>query len=94
MSKKPVTFSTLADFKGGGMNLWANCSSIRCAHGSKMDIDLLIKRFGASYEPVGNTAIERSIVCKQCGSRDAILTISHGHGTTDVGARREEGGAN
>ena len=92
--KRPVTFSTLADYKIGGMNLWANCKSPRCAHGAKMDLDVLIQRFGANYEPVGNDAIERAFVCKRCGTKGAVLTTSHGHPTTETGARREDGGAN
>ena len=94
MPMRPVVYSTLADYKAGGLNLWANCAAPRCAHGAKLNIDGLIDRFGLEYQPVGSSAIQASVVCQRCGARGATLTVSHGHPTTETGARREDGGAN
>ncbi len=92
--KRPIIIDTLADYRRHGMNIWANCAVPTCSHGARLDLEDLIRRFGEAYEPVGGGAIEKAVVCRRCGSRGATLTISHGHATTSVGARREKGGAN
>ena len=92
--QRPVTIVTLADYRRHGMNIWVNCAVPTCSHGARLDIEDLIKRFGEAYRPVGSKAIEKAVVCRRCGARGATLTISHGHATTSIGARRENGGAN
>lgn len=70
-----AAIETLGDLRDRGMGLYANCSAPNAGHGSRLDIDLLIERFGADYVYINDTRIERSLVCSKCGHRGAHITV-------------------
>lgn len=91
---KPVTFSTLADYRREGMAIWAHCTAPNSGHAGVLDLDRLIARLGPDHQVAGSTQIGAAVVCSACGHKGARITISPGHATAVVGARRENGGAN
>lgn len=76
------------------MRLWAHCLAPNAGHGGPLDLDRLIDRYGADYVVVGEKRIGARAVCSKCRHRGAMITVSPPHVTNEVGARRENGGAN
>ena len=71
-----ISISTLGDLKQRGMGLYAHCSAPNAGHGSPLDLDALIERFGADHVYVNDTTIGPLCVCKKCGHKGANVTVT------------------
>lgn len=56
---------TLADLKEHRMGLYAHCSAPGAGHGSELDLDFLIDRFGKDFVYINETQISRALVYKK-----------------------------
>jgi len=65
--------STLSEIKASGEGLMANCAGPNCGHGKKLDIDMLIERFGTDYEVVNERRIAVACKCDRCGHKGAVV---------------------
>jgi hypothetical protein len=66
----------LGDLKSSGMGLFAGCTAQNSGHGSVLDLDVLIERYGADWSYIGRLdQIGRLCVCKECGHRGAHLIL-------------------
>lgn len=73
---RSYTVQTLGDLKEHGMGLYAHCSAPDAGHGSKLDLDALIERFGYDWGYVGRLdEIGRRCVCKVCGHHGAHIKV-------------------
>lgn len=80
--------TTLGNAKDIGCDLWANCLNPSCGHGSKLDLDALIDKYGRDYEFAGPDSFMKNMRCR-CGHLGATHTIipksgggwggAHGH---------------
>jgi hypothetical protein len=70
--------------------LIANCAGKKCGYGRKLDLDVLIERFGTDYEVFNEKRIAAACVCKRCGHRGASLHLTGN--TTPNGSEKTKGG--
>lgn len=66
---------TLGDLRDFGNGLYAHCLAPNVGHGGKLDLDMLIKRFGEDYVFINETRIGAACVCKKCGHVGASLRL-------------------
>jgi hypothetical protein len=66
---------TLAHLKVRGMGLFANCTGMHCGHGQELNLDMLIKRFGAGYVYINDKRIAAACRCAKCGQKGATLRV-------------------
>ena len=67
--------STLGDLKLHGKRLYAHCTAPYSGHGAPLDLDALIRRFGADYDYINETLIAASCVCRKCGHKGAKVNV-------------------
>lgn len=71
-----ISLTTLGELKSHGYRLFGHCGRLSCGRGRELDIDNLIKRYGANYSIIGDTRIKRALVCTGCGHKGGSLTIA------------------
>lgn len=67
---------TLGDLRASGMGLYAHCTAPHAGHGSLLDLDALIRRLGEDFVYINDKSIGRAAVCKRCGHKGALLTVT------------------
>lgn len=71
---KRETVSTLGDLRDYGMGLFANCTAQFAGHGSQLNLDELIEKYGEDYVFINETRIARACKC-WCGHKGAKITM-------------------
>ncbi|WP_136660930.1 hypothetical protein [Nitratireductor sp. XY-223] len=67
--------TTLADLQAEGWHCWAHCGARNCGSASKLDIGLLIERFGPGHSFINEARISSLLVCRRCGHQGGRLSI-------------------
>ena len=68
----PIRVESLEDH-AKRYNVWANCENTECLHHVKLDMPVLIGRFGPNF-PLAD--IKTFLKCTECGSSDTSLTLT------------------
>ena len=85
--KYPLAIDTLGKLRDLGYGLYAHCAALYAGHGSLLDLDLLIERYGEDYEFVGEERIAAACTCKRCGHRGATLRLTVAPQSTESDSR-------
>ena len=70
------TVETLGDLRDHGMGLYAACAAPNVGHGAKLDLDVLIEKFGEDYVYINDKRIGAACRCKQCGHLGADIRVT------------------
>ncbi len=69
---RPIRIETLGDLAAHHYGLNATCE--KCRHRRDLDMDTLIRRFGAGFVYVGRK-LDRLCICGRCGARDVTVQL-------------------
>lgn len=72
------TPGTLGHLQAADYRMHAECGNLRCRHMSVLDLEALIRRFGAGHVYVANNRIGSALRCGHCGHRGAQIFIVPG----------------
>lgn len=64
---------SLGSVRALGYVIWAHCDRQGCGHGSELDLEALIGRYGVEVEAV---ELNGRLVCQRCGWRGGRITIA------------------
>lgn len=71
-----IDLSKLGTLKARGYGLMAFCEARDCGHFAPVDLDVLLKRFGADFDIVdGDGRIRAALTCSKCGGRRLALQL-------------------
>lgn len=70
-----VSMTTLAELKRRGEGLMAHCGRFDCVNSKRLDLDMLIERYGPDYTIINETRIARACKCEACGHKGAIINL-------------------
>lgn len=51
----------------------AHCGDPDCAHSKRLDLNMLIERFGPNYSIINEKRIASALKCEKCGHKGAII---------------------
>jgi hypothetical protein len=69
------TVETLGNLLDHGMGLYAHCARPGAGHGARLDLDMLIERYGEDYVYINDRRIAAACICQKCGHRGAKVNV-------------------
>ena len=69
-----MPFPTLQEHKDSCSPIYAYCGNNLCKHGERLDVDMLIARFGPDFE-VSAYTLNRRLRCTKCGGKECRINV-------------------